>query len=121
VQQAGCEGGGAGGAPFSDGMKTPSGKRQARLKGMAASGRRGGARSSGDGRWGKDGGFGGAAPGLAAAYRAGQRGGGGVFFCRMDGAPLQKEGVRGRAVALCETRHALSHSFVSRYIMSFNI
>jgi len=71
-------------------MKTPSGKRQARLKVMAASGRRGGARSSGDGRWGKDGGFGGAAPGLAAAYRAGRRGGG--FFVGWMAIPSKRKG-----------------------------
>jgi len=119
VQQAGCEGGGGGGPPFSDGMKTPSGKRQARLKGMAASGRRGGVTELWRRpMWGEDG-------GLAARHEAWRRltvqDEGGSFFCQMDGARLQKEGVRGRAAALCETRHALSHSFVSRYIMSFNI
>ena len=112
MQQAGCEGGGgAGGAPFSDGMKTPSGKRQARLKEMAASGRRGGARSSGDGRWGEDGGFGGAARSLAAADGAGR---GGWEFFLSDGwrSPPKGRGTgrRGRAVALCATRRALSHS-----------
>ena len=67
VQHAGCEGRAVGGAPFFDGMKTPSGERQARLKGMAASGHRGGARSSGGGRCG----------GKTEVWRRGTRPGGG--------------------------------------------
>jgi len=80
-------------------MKTPSGKRQARLKGMAASGRRGGVTELWRRpMWWEDGGFGGAARSLAAADGAG-RGGWEFFFVGMDGAPLQKEGVRGVGVA----------------------
>ena len=75
VQHAACEGGREGGGTFfPDGMKTPCGKRQPRLKGMAASGRRGGAWISGGSRWGEDRGFGGAARGLASADGAGREG-----------------------------------------------
>ena len=103
MQQAGCEGGGAGGAPFSDGMKTPSGKRQARLKGMAASGRRGGVTELWRRpMWGEDGGFGGAARSLAAADGAG-RGGWEFFFVGWMALPSKRKGYgasgsRGRAM-----------------------
>ena len=65
---------GEGGHLFSDRMKTPSGKRQARLKGMAASGRRGVTELGRRPMWREDGGFGGAARSLAAADGAGREG-----------------------------------------------
>ena len=89
---------GEGGHLFSDRMKTPSGKWQPRLKGMAASGRRGGARISGGGRWGKDRGFGGAARGLAAANGAGR----GWEFFLSDGwrSPPKGRGTGSRSRAM---------------------